>query len=413
MKRIFLMIGILIVYLMPSAFGQNKNIMFSHNGSFKEKLAAAKNDKKLIFIDCYTSWCVPCKVLAKDVFTVDSIADFFNANFINLGYDMEKGEGLELKKKYESDINAYPTLLFVNGDGEIVHKIVGAPSAENLLALVRPALDPATSMKGLASKFEKGDRSLSTVSAYFKILGNASDPEKEKEVATAYFDALPSAGLIKPETWTLLAKYLHNLDSKTYRYILNNRPVFEKAVGKAETETYLLDNLAREVGGLSNAYYMKKPVNPDRIDWLTKTIGLIKNEKATLLLMRIELVNSRNANDWATFNTVMTKVISSTSLIKDPEIAIAFMLNFTRRFATTAPSEHLEDAIAWADLLLQKDVSPVYKTNLLNFKKSIYIKMGKTELAAAADEQIAYQKKVKAEAEQKGQNFHMPVTGFF
>ena len=36
--------------------------------AFNEALAQAKAEDKLVFMDCYTSWCGPCKVMTEEVF---------------------------------------------------------------------------------------------------------------------------------------------------------------------------------------------------------------------------------------------------------------------------------------------------------------------------------------------------------
>ena len=57
---------------------QNRSIGFEQTREWKKVIKKAKKEKKLIFVDCYTSWCGPCKMLAKDVFTRDEVADYFN-----------------------------------------------------------------------------------------------------------------------------------------------------------------------------------------------------------------------------------------------------------------------------------------------------------------------------------------------
>lgn len=98
---------------------------------FKELLAKAGKEKKGVFIDCYTIWCGPCKLMSNTVFTQAAVGEYFNSHFVCEKFDMEKGEGIELGKKY--GVTAYPTLLFLDKEGNLLHKMVGACSAEELL----------------------------------------------------------------------------------------------------------------------------------------------------------------------------------------------------------------------------------------------------------------------------------------
>ena len=114
-----------------------KGIQFDHS-SFGELLAKAAQQKKLIFVDCFTAWCGPCRGMANDVFTRKEVGEYFNTHFINAKINMEKGEGVELAKKYQ--VSAYPTLLFIDQKGEVVHRTVGAKSAGELLDIAREVL---------------------------------------------------------------------------------------------------------------------------------------------------------------------------------------------------------------------------------------------------------------------------------
>lgn len=101
-------------------------------------MVEAKKSGKFIFVDAYTSWCGPCKLLKSTTFKDEKAAACFNKNFINYSVDMEKGEGPALAGKW--NINAYPSLLFFNAKGEMVMKQVGYVNAETLVELGRQAL---------------------------------------------------------------------------------------------------------------------------------------------------------------------------------------------------------------------------------------------------------------------------------
>jgi len=104
--------------------------------SYADALKMAKKNKKPLFIDCYTVWCGPCKVLAAKTFTNKEVGDFFNENFINLKVEMERDvDGAELARLF--GVRAYPTLLFINGDGKLIKQSLGYVSPSQLLAIAK------------------------------------------------------------------------------------------------------------------------------------------------------------------------------------------------------------------------------------------------------------------------------------
>ena len=137
MKKISLLV--LSLFSAASVFAQNRAIQFE-TGKFAEVLAKAKKENKPIMMDAYTTWCGPCKMMDKMVFTNDTVADFYNANFIAYKADMEKGEGLELAKRYE--VRAYPNFLFLDAEGNVLHRSVGARPPKLFVEVVKDALNP-------------------------------------------------------------------------------------------------------------------------------------------------------------------------------------------------------------------------------------------------------------------------------
>ncbi len=105
------------------------------NGSWASILKKAKAENKIIFFDAYTTWCGPCKLLQKNVFTRADVAEVFNKDFINVKFDMESGEGLMLAEKYP--LEGYPTLFFINPDGKVVKEVIGYQKAETLIKVAQ------------------------------------------------------------------------------------------------------------------------------------------------------------------------------------------------------------------------------------------------------------------------------------
>lgn len=112
MKQILFFLLIACTFT-PGVRAQDSGVCFEKGVEWKQVVKKAKKAKRLIFLDCYTSWCGPCKMLANKVFPNDTVGTFFNKHFINAKYDMEKdSSGVMLKKKYK--IAAFPTLLFID-----------------------------------------------------------------------------------------------------------------------------------------------------------------------------------------------------------------------------------------------------------------------------------------------------------
>ncbi len=90
-KRCSLLFTILILS-MGKPLQAQEGIRFEE-GSFSTILKKAKDLKKPVFIDVYTSWCGPCKRMAKEIFPKKEVGEKFNASFINYALDAEKGKG--------------------------------------------------------------------------------------------------------------------------------------------------------------------------------------------------------------------------------------------------------------------------------------------------------------------------------
>ena len=120
--------------------GNKQEITFIEN-SWKEALKQAKLQNKLLFVDAYASWCGPCKMLKLSTFRNAKAAAFYNANFINVSIDMEKGDGPFLASDWQ--IQAYPTLIVFDPDGKPVLGTVGFISAKDLIKFGTAALAKA------------------------------------------------------------------------------------------------------------------------------------------------------------------------------------------------------------------------------------------------------------------------------
>lgn len=144
--------------------------------SFAGALKAAKAENKTVFMDCYTSWCGPCKMMTNDIFPQEKVGKYMNENFVCVKYDMEKGEGVELKKRYE--VSAYPTFLVIDADGTMVHRFVGYRTANDLLSELD--YDPSSAWGAIQTRYDSGERDKEFLLQYLNLLMGASDKRAGK-----------------------------------------------------------------------------------------------------------------------------------------------------------------------------------------------------------------------------------------
>ena len=85
-----------------TTYGQEQQGIVFFEGTYEAALEKAKQENRLVFIDCYADWCGPCFKMAKEVFTIKRVGDFFNQHFISLKCNMEKnGAGGAVEERFE------------------------------------------------------------------------------------------------------------------------------------------------------------------------------------------------------------------------------------------------------------------------------------------------------------------------
>ena len=102
-KLTILLLTLFVLSLGLQVRAQDKGIAFLPEGTlFKDAVAKAQQTGKMIFLDCYTSWCGPCKMMTNTVFPQEKVGAYMNPRFVSIKIDMEKGEGVELAKKLQA-----------------------------------------------------------------------------------------------------------------------------------------------------------------------------------------------------------------------------------------------------------------------------------------------------------------------
>jgi thiol:disulfide interchange protein len=99
-------------------------------------LRKAAAEKKVVFIDFYTTWCVPCKLLDKLTFTDPTVRSFLRQHTIPLRVDAEAEKAVAARWS----VALYPSLLLIKPDGTLQGRVVGFQPPQALLNQLGAAL---------------------------------------------------------------------------------------------------------------------------------------------------------------------------------------------------------------------------------------------------------------------------------
>ncbi len=197
-------------------------------GTWKEALDKAVSENKPIFVDAYTVWCSPCKMMEKTVFTLPVVGKYYNEHFIPYRIDVEKGEGIDFAKKYT--ITGYPSFLFFKFNGEIAHHAQGSTGVDNadgFINLGKEASNPEQALFSLKDKYDKGNREsafmlkymLAKLRAYY--FTKYCQPEMDE-----YIKLHPIPLSINADNWTFIKSFITDINHPYFKELLKRKAEF-------------------------------------------------------------------------------------------------------------------------------------------------------------------------------------------
>lgn len=230
MKKITLTLLSLVASIAMMAQG----MVFEPEGTTLEQASAkAKAENKLIFLDCFTTWCGPCKKMARDVFPQEQVGAFMNPRFVNLKIDMESEYGAPLAKQLQ--IQAFPTFVIFNADAKEIGRFLGGSAAEEFLKSVEEKSKDNSSSE-LQQRWQNGDRDPQFLQQYLATLNASYKADEANEVAEALLEG-------KEETFaadsTLRMVFMRNITNpfaKSFIFTAKNPAVLKAQIGEMPVE---------------------------------------------------------------------------------------------------------------------------------------------------------------------------------
>lgn len=321
--------------------------------NFSAILSKAKKENKLVFIDAYASWCGPCKLMVKNVFPQKAVGDYYNSHFVNAKIDMEKGEGIELAKKY--NVKAFPTYLFVDGNGEVVHRTLGYVEENDFIQFAKDAGDPNKRLGALKQKFENGEKdpeflkNLAALTMY-------NDAEFAARVMDRYFSGKTE---LDRDDIQMMLSATQSTDSPLYKTFVAKKAEITKILPAERYDAF--DKNIKVNTAIRKAY------NADTKKWndsyfMTEAQKFLTKEEAEKILKRAKASRALKDKDIPTYEKTIIELYNDPSASTSEELnSIAW--NF---FENVTGKASLEKAVTWAQESVKKSENYANTDTLAN-----------------------------------------------
>ena len=248
MKVLFLLVTLLVSQLAPAQDKkETKGLIFENALSWTEVKAKAKLENKPIFIDAWTTWCGPCVYMNKKVFPEQQVGSFFNTNFINvkLQLDSTTEDSDYVKSWYadaqnlmqEWDIQYFPTFIFLNPQGELVHRAVGGSDTKTVIALGKDALHPKSQFYTLKKEYDAGSRDAVLLYNLAKAANRAGFDDLAKQVTRQYLAT--QKNLFTKDNLLLLRASVRSTTDDGFNVFLQQGSKVDAVLGKGEAMNFV------------------------------------------------------------------------------------------------------------------------------------------------------------------------------
>ena len=351
----------LIFLIIP--LGLSAQIKFEN--SWDEAVSKSRMTGKLIFLDAYAEWCEPCKEMEEYTFTDLEVANYYNSNFINLHLDMEDYPGVELAEEYA--VGVFPSFLFINGNGEVVHRGCGAMDAGQFLMLGEEALKDSVTLMAMEKRYDDGDRNADFMLDYLEMLEEAClDAER---FAAGYLKGVVLSDLTNETPWEVFAAYQWDIYSREFQYVLKNKAQFDEKVGARMVNAKLYDTYLSQY----QEVYEAEELHDYGMRALLHSIKEVTFTGADTLKVMMNLHYAEFTENWPEYAEYAVELVGMTG-VEDPEELNELAWKF---YLFVDNKNQLEIASSWA----QEAVTKMPEPSIIDTYASLQFKLGNKKKA--------------------------------
>jgi len=413
-QKIALTLTLIVLGIAYSFAQQKQGIQFVQATNWQQVLDSAKAQYKYIFVDCYATWCGPCKRMDAEVYTDVALGKFIDPQFISVKVQMDssKQDDEHIRAWYqdahrlmaENNVNAYPTFLFFSPGGKLVHKAVGYNDPAGFLRAAFQATDPTRQEYTLLEQYKSGNLPYPAVPDLIRKLQAAGDKAVADEIAVRYIHdyllKLPEELLYQKENIYPMSAYVKSSADGLFAFFYKNADKIDRATTKEFAEYFIARVITREEVNpkLWSDAKRQNPIATGEPDWasLHRIIEKKYNQYyADEALFDPQIAWSKQHEQWNTYIGLEVKKIERYSIdsaghvMNQAELGIN-NVNYTYIFMYSQDKAILAKAMDW-----QKQIVDKYpdRSGYRDTYACLLYKLGHKKEAIAQEEQAIRQNK--------------------
>ena len=240
-----LLLTVVVMYGQGIAFEPEGTLLY-------EAAMKAKKENKLVFVDCYTQWCGPCKKMLRDVFPQEKVGKYMNANFVSIKIDMEAAYAEGLARNWQ--VSAYPTFIIFNADGKEIGRFMGGSDADNFIKRVAEKSAMDAGANNLEERWANGERDDAFLKEYLATLTATYKRDQADVVAETLLRGKEETFAKDPELVGIFMKNINNPFASSFIYTAQHPEALKAAVGEPAVDMKIKSVLS----GYTNQLWVKE-----------------------------------------------------------------------------------------------------------------------------------------------------------
>ncbi|SKB49432.1 Thioredoxin-like domain-containing protein [Sphingobacterium nematocida] len=368
-RKITTMVWTLLFLIVVQTMGVAQGITFSKSDNWKEVVDQARSEGKFIFVDCYTTWCHPCRLMAAQVFADDSVGSFMRDKFISVKLQMDstKTDSDFVKSWYVDakhigstyEVRSYPTLLYFDSDGQIVHKSVGAVPIPEFLRISSSALVPQGQYYTLLQQLSQGDRSRETYIHAFTAALGANEAGRADSLFRTFWSLCDQTDRRSSQVLSHAAKFVQSTSDSVFTDLLEG---VEDNVAGADVKRVVKKLIADEV-----TTFLTRDVEKPDFGEIDKLIQRKYPAFAQEALVKSKLAYHQDRSEWRQF----VKIVDAENSREESSLAFDELMNYAYMvFYHCGDKKSLKTAESWLSTTDSRDaLSAAVIQSLLQYRQ--------------------------------------------